>query len=199
MLGRSITLNGLLLAGFALLTAIILAATYELTYEPIEQAQKEASARALYEIISRDQVDNNITEDTLLLPGFGAPLFLAKKDQDTFGVIVPTVTPEGYSGDIALLVGVTEQGAVAGVRVTRHSETPGLGDKIELAKSDWILDFNGKSLNDPEQAKWTVKKKGGNFDSFTGATITPEAVIKEVAHVLTLVKANKQAIFGDSK
>ena len=95
-------------------------------------------------------------------------------------MILPVVAPEGYSGRIDLLVGIYADGSVAGVRAVSHRETPGLGDKVEIGKSQWVLEFNGKSLSMPVPENWAVKKDGGNFDQFTGATITPRAVVKAV-------------------
>ena len=103
------------------------------------------------------------------------------------GVIIPTTAPDGYSGDIDLLVGVNHNKTIAGVRVIQHTETPGLGDKIDERKSDWILHFNGASLSNPDPARWTVQKSGGDFEQFTGATITPRAVVHQVKKVLEFI------------
>ena len=97
--------------------------------------------------------------------------------------MIPLATArDGYSGDIRLLVGVDKAGKLAGVRVLNHRETPGLGDKIELKKSDWVLSFNGRSLQDPTPENWAVTKDGGEFDTFTGATVTPRAVVESVRY-----------------
>lgn len=100
----------------------------------------------------------------------------------------------GYSGEIQVLLGVDPEGRILGVRVIRHTETPGLGDKIELAKSDWVLAFNGRSLGDPPPERWAVKKDGGVFDQFTGATITPRATVKAVKEGLVLFAAHREEI-----
>ncbi|MDD1826288.1 RnfABCDGE type electron transport complex subunit G [Photobacterium sp. ZSDE20] len=98
------------------------------------------------------------------------------------GYWVVTGQTIGYGGKMDLMVGTDSQGVIQGVRVLQHSETPGLGDKIELSKSDWILSFNQRSLMNTE--RWKVKKEGGEFDQFSGATITPRAVVNGVHHML---------------
>ena len=99
--------------------------------------------------------------------------FIAKQDNQAIAVFFPVKATEGYTGPISLVIGVKTNGELAGVRVLQHQETPGLGDQIELKKSDWVLSFNGLSLNNPQATGWKVKKDGGQFDQFTGATITP--------------------------
>ena len=118
-----------------------------------------------------------------------------KGDQPS-ALILPVTAPDGYSGAIHLLVGIFADGRLAGVRVLGHKETPGLGDKIELAKNPWVLAFNGKSLSDPGEAGWGVKKDQGVFDQFAGATITPRAVVKAVHHALQYVDAHRAELFG---
>jgi len=113
------------------------------------------------------------------------------------------VAPDGYGGPIRLLVGIRKSGELAGVRVVRHSETPGLGDFIEADKGDWIEQFEGLSLGDPPREQWAVKKDGGRFDQMTGATITPRAVVKAIRNALLYFREHRQALFqrrpdGDS-
>ena len=103
---------------------------------------------------------------------------------------------DGYNGRIDLLIGVYANGEVSGVRVLSHRETPGLGDGIDIARSDWILDFNGKSLRSPEPAGWTVERDGGVFDQFTGATITPRAVVHAVRRALEYFEENRETLFS---
>ena len=106
------------------------------------------------------------------------------------------LAPDGYNGKIQLVVGLAGEGTVSGVRVLEHKETPGLGDKIELRISDWILGFNSLTLNSENITNWAVKKDGGQFDQFTGATITPRAVVKAVKRSVEYYQANKAAIFA---
>lgn len=209
MLIASISKNGLLLFLFAVVTAGILAFTYVNTKSAIATAEHRASQQALQEIIAADGQQSGIVIDTIDMPtavleslGFdrkddgGHSIAIAKKDGRIIAVIVPTLTAEGYSGDIRLLVGVNREGAIEGVRVLSHRETPGLGDKIDLKRSDWILSFNQRSLSDPLPERWKVKKDGGEFDQFTGATITPRAIVKQVYHVLTVVRDYYPLLFA---
>jgi electron transport complex protein RnfG len=113
-----------------------------------------------------------------------ADIYVARQDGVPVAIILPAIARDGYSGDIQLIIGVNIDGTVAGVRALAHRETPGLGDKVDLKKSPWILGFNGRSLADPLPEKWAVKKDRGVFDQFTGATITPRAVTAAVKRAL---------------
>ena len=121
--------------------------------------------------------------------------FRAREGGEVTVVAIPVVTHRGYSGDIRLLVGVRADGVVSGVRVLEQNETPGLGDKIQADKTDWILDFAGRRLGDPPQEDWAVKKDGGAFDQFTGATVSPRAVVEAVEDVLLYVGEHHRQLF----
>jgi len=207
MLGSSISKNSLLLGAFALVAAGGLALTNEGTKERIQKAERAAQQKALFEIVPSSRHDNDLLADTLAVPEAnwvdlglkkGGEIYVARKEGELVAVIVPAVAPDGYSGDIRMIVGVNRDGSVAGVRVLAHNETPGLGDKIELRKSPWILGFEGKSLQSPEPEQWTVKKDGGNFDQFSGATITPRALVNQVKRVLAFVETNQDYLFNIS-
>lgn len=200
MLGQAISKNSLLLAVFALCTAGVLAGTYQMTKTHIADSERRAAQKALLEIVPADQHDNDLLTDTLAIAdadlaqlGLSSPAFihLARDNQQLVAAIIPASAPDGYSGAINMIVGVNVDGTIAGVRVLSHTETPGLGDKVELRKSDWILSFNGKSLNNPLAEKWRVTKDGGEFDQFTGATITPRAVVSKVSQVLSYFEDHK--------
>lgn len=204
MLGASISKNSVLLGLFALVTAGVLAVTNVSTRDRIAEAERQAAERALYELVTADRVDNDMLSDTIATPaGMMAdlgltqpePIYRARKNGKVIAVIVPAIAPDGYSGAIRLLVGVNRDGTVAGARALVHKETPGLGDKVDTNKSDWILGFNGKSLSDPEPERWAVKKDGGEFDQFTGATITPRAVTGQIKRVLQQVQAERNLLF----
>jgi electron transport complex protein RnfG len=205
VLGTSITRNSVLLGLFAVVTAGMLAAVNESTKERIAQEVRIAQQRALYEIVPQHRVDNDLLMDTQPIPNefwrelglpSGGDLHLARHGGDVVALIIPAVAPDGYSGEISLIVGVNRDGSVAGVRVLSHKETPGLGDKLELNKGDWILSFDGTSLQNPQASGWKVKKDGGEFDQFTGATITPRAVVHQVKRVLDFVAAHEAELFG---
>ena len=191
------------LAIFAVVTSGLIAITQVGTKDRIAKNEREAQAKALYEIVPRDSIENDLLEDTV---EFVAPSLLgseqpgtayrARRDGKVATVILPVTAPDGYSGNIHLIVGVNADSSVAGVRVLAHKETPGLGDKIELKKSDWVLSFNGKSMAGSNDRDWAVKKDGGQFDQFTGATITPRAIVNATARAITYFRANRIALMA---
>ncbi len=195
MLRHAIQRSSIVLGLFAAITATLLATTHLGTAEKIAAAERHAAQKALLEIVPREYHDNDLLLDTIPVPrAFWATLGLRESDSPAGGfnlhvarqqgapvaILVPAVAADGYSGPIRLIVGIYMDGTVAGVRVRSHTETPGLGDKIDLKKHPWILSFNGKSLSNPAADGWRVKKDQGAFDQFTGATITPRAVVAQV-------------------
>jgi len=200
LLGKSISTNSLLLGAFALVTAAILAGTKAGTEERIVAAERMAAQKALLEIVPLERHNNDLLLDTLSIEEehwaelglkLGGDINIAREDGKAIAAIIPAVAPDGYSGEIKLIIGVNADGSVAGVRILGHNETPGLGDKVDLKKSDWVLGFNGRSLSNPKPEGWAVKKDGGEFDQFTGATITPRAVINQVKRALEFFEAAK--------
>ncbi len=207
MLGKSISKNTLILTAFAIVTASALALTNLGTQERIANAERAAQQRALYEIIPLSEHDNDLLTDTIPVPQaawgpLGADvkskIHRARHNGEISALIIPAVAHDGYSGDISMIVGVKRDGTIAGVRILLHKETPGLGDKIELKKNQWILSFNGKSLQVPVIEEWKVKKDGGEFDQFAGATITPRAVVGQIKRVLEFTAAHQQKLFSDT-
>lgn len=193
LLGISISTNSLLLGLFALVTAAVLAGTQMGTKDRIAAEERKAAQKALLQIVPLERHNNDLLVDTITIAeehwellGLkdGGEINIARDNEQAVAAIIPAVAPDGYSGDIRMIVGVNADGTVAGVRVLVHNETPGLGDKVDLKKSDWILSFNGKSLQNPSANQWEVKKDGGEFDQFTGATITPRAVVRQVRKTL---------------
>jgi len=193
---ESIRRSGLGIGVFAVFAAGIIALTQVNTKLKIAENQAQAAARALFEIYP-ESIDPLLYQNQLELPantlGHSSEqvAFQVKPKGNVEGVILPVRTTEGYSGDIDLLIGINRDGSVAGVRVVAHRETPGLGDGIELRKSDWILSFNGRSRDSSDDKRWAVRKDGGDFDQFTGATITPRAVISATAQALDFFEANR--------
>ena len=203
MIIKSMGFNSIVLALFALVTSLILATTNELTYERIEQSEREAAQRALLEIIPLERHDNDMLMDVQPVPeqywatlGLkkGGNIHIARDQGQPVAAIIPAVTPDGYSGAISMIIGINFNGSIAGVRVVEHRETPGLGDKVDLKKSDWILSFNGKSLVNPQASGWKVKKEGGDYDQFTGATITPRAVVNQVLKTLQYFEDDRERL-----
>lgn len=202
MIFRSIHRNSILLGLFALLTTGIIAATHLGTRERIATEQRRAEANALLEIIPQQRHDNTMLDDYIVLDGTAEGLglrqdrkaYVARRGGAAIAVIIPATAPDGYSGDIDIIVGINADGSVAGVRALSHRETPGLGDKVELQKSDWILGFDGRSLEDPVPSQWAVRKDQGVFDQFTGATITPRAVTAAVKRSLEYFQQHRQRL-----
>ncbi len=199
----SIGLGATVLALFATITSLAIGWTYLGTETEIELAVRRAEARQLMEIFPAGTHDNELVDDTFMLNAETSLLGLrqprqgyrVRKAQRIVGVILPATARDGYSGDIRALVGIRSDGSVAGVRVVAHKETPGLGDKVDLRKSSWILGFNDRSLSNPSFGDWTVSKDGGAFDQFTGATVTPRAVILATRRALEYAELNKTTLF----
>ena len=199
--GSSVFRNSVILGVFAMFTVGLIAVTQQSTAERIAEEKRRVQMSALTQILPEDQHDNDLLNDTFMvsnnellsLPG-PTEAYRGREDGEVVAVILPVVAPDGYSGRIDLLVGIRANGEVAGVRVVSHRETPGLGDKVELAKSDWILEFNGTSLTMPAPENWAVRKDGGAFDQFVGATITPRAVVQAVYRALQYFEENRATL-----
>jgi electron transport complex protein RnfG len=194
---------GLLLGLFAVVATTLVALTEQNTREQIRENEREALLSGINALIPHDEYDNAILQDTLILPPSKllateepSQVYRARKDGQPVAAVFTAVAPNGYSGKIKMLVGVYYDGSLAGVRVINHKETPGLGDKIDEKRTDWILQFEGLSLDNPGSAKWKVKKDGGEFDQFTGATITPRAVVSAVKHSLEYFNAHRDELFA---
>jgi electron transport complex protein RnfG len=208
---QSVIKNAVGLAIFAFFTAGVIALTQQTTADKIATNIAEAQARALYQITPENTLDNDLLNDTLPLDSVTATqlsslrllgplpdnsqIYFAKRAGKTHTLIFPTVAPDGYTTTIQLLVGIKIDGSLSGVRIVDHKETPGLGDKIDVKKSDWVFGFEGKSLQSPKLENWKVKKDGGDFDQFTGATITPRAVVNAVKNTLLFYSENSEALF----
>jgi electron transport complex protein RnfG len=202
MLGRHMGRSGLLLGFFALVGTALVALTYTGTEQRIAEAERAHMLRSLNAVIHPDMYDNDIFNDYIEVQepkylGTEDPVmvFRARRgDQPVAVAIIPTA-PAGYVGPIKLMVGINMDGEILGVRVLTHKETPGLGDKVEERRSDWILGFDGHSLQNPEPRYWRVRRDGGVFDQFTGATITPRAVVRAVHDALKFFAENRLRLF----
>ncbi len=178
----SITASAMII--FSLVASAALSISYFLTKTPIEESDARAKRMFLNQVVPSNLYDNNLVKDTISVepnPLIGnkknIDIYRAKKNNQVIAVIIETIAPDGYSGEIKTLVGVDQKDKILGVRVITHKETPGLGDYIEVDKSHWIKNFNLKSLDEMGEKKWAVKKDGGDFDYVSGATITSRAVI----------------------
>lgn len=188
---------------FTLVFTGILAYTYDITHQEIQRNEDNARRKLVAETLPPHSFNNDLLSNQISLPrdpllGADTPMLAwqARQNNTAVAIVLEATAPDGYSGKINLLIGVTADGRLSGVRVVSHKETPGLGDYIELAKSKWILLFDGKSLTHPDDNGWKVKKDGGQFDYMAGATITPRAVIKAVHHALQYVALHRDTLFA---
>lgn len=188
---------------FTLIGTTVLALTYLQTKDRIAKSEQEEKLKLISQLVPRSSFDNDIVSDTvalspdLLLGTTSSGLaYRARKDGNPVAVAMEVIAPDGYSGRIDLLVAIKADGALAGVRVVTHKETPGLGDYIDIAKGDWITGFDGKALLAGKDGDWQVKKDGGQFDYMAGATITPRAVVKAVHHALQYFALHRDELFA---
>jgi len=196
-----ILISGVLLGLFGVLGAGLVGLSHEGTAERIARNEREALLQQLQVLVPAQQIDNDMLVDVIEV---SAPEWLGAEvtrvyrgrrgEQPVAAVLSPVVT-QGYSGPIRLIVAIRFDGSLAGVRVLSHRETPGLGDKIEIERTAWILSFDGKSLLDPAPSAWQVKRDGGDFDQFTGATITPRAIVRGVRDSLEYFGEHKLQLF----
>lgn len=198
----SILVSGGLLGIFGILGAGLVGFSHDNTAARIAQNQRDSLLRQLRVLVPNDQADNDMSTDVIEVSAQDSlgvettRVYRAKLDGRIIAIVLSPVITQGYSGKMRLIVGVWRDETLAGVRVLSHRETPGLGDKIELDRSDWILGFDGRSLVSPPASQWRVKRDGGVFDQFTGATITPRAIVSGVKAALEYVRANQVQLFG---
>ncbi len=203
MIKHPVSVAGILLALFATAGTALVAVTNDLTADKIAANEREALLQSLVALVPANSIDNDIVTDTQiarqkdLLGSEETLVYLGRKQGKPVAAVFSSVVPNGYSGPIKLLVAVRTDGTLGGVRVVSHKETPGLGDKVEENRSDWIYSFNGKSLANPEYTRWKVKKDGGDFDQFTGATITPRAIVNAVKNTLMYFDRHGESLFMD--
>lgn len=185
-----------ILAAAGLASSLLLGFGDLATRGSIAARQEEDMQATLEQVLPSSLHDNVLLHDvkTIADGATATPVYIARKDGAVTAVAFKFVATGGYSGPITLMMGVDKAGAVLGVRVVAHAETPGLGDKIEIGKDKWILSFNAKSLENLAPERWKVKKDGGEFDQFAGATITPRAVVHGVESGLKFYKAHKDEL-----
>jgi len=200
---RNMTISAILLGVFAIAGTGVVAFTYEMTRARIAENERQTIVDNLHALIKPNEHDNDLYTDVIQVTNEArlgtkqeVNVYRARLKNEPVAVIINSVAPDGYSGNIYLLVAIRYDGTLAGVRAVKHQETPGLGDGIDIDRSNWILGFDGKSLHNPPQAKWHVKRDGGAFDQMTGATITPRAVVKAVKNTLLYYSANKDMLFN---
>lgn len=193
--------TAIVLGIFSILGSSMVAVTEHLTREQILANERQSMLDKLRAILPTTPIDNDLLADQVevsqpdLLGSSKTTLYRARHQGQPVAVVLTSVVENGYSGPIQLLIGVRADGQLSGVRVVSHKETPGLGDKIEEQKSNWIYSFTGKSLSDPAPEQWLVKRDGGVFDQFTGATITPRSVVKTVKNTLIYVQQQGRRLY----
>ncbi len=188
---------------FAVLAAAAISLTYIAGSDSIAANKAASKARALAAVMPANLYDQNLLSAPIELVDYAqlnlkpkALAYGAVKEGTTQAIILPVIAKDGYSGDISLLLGIDKHGVIQGLRTIEHKETPGLGDKVEHKKSDWVDSFIGKSLTNTPSSDWAVTKDGGVFDAFTGATITPRAVINAVHQGMLYHQRQQSALYN---
>lgn len=197
----SIRKNSIGLGIFAIVTAGLIAVTQQVTKDRIDSNILQAQQAAFSEILPDQYYDNDLyasqvslAPDHLLGTKEASFAYIGRVDGEFSGIIFESIAPGGYNGSMSLLVAINHEGTVTGSRVIRHQETPGLGDKIDMKKSDWMRSFENKSFSNLEIKQWKVKRDNGHFDQFTGATITPRAIVKSVKNTLEYFHQHKDEL-----
>jgi electron transport complex protein RnfG len=200
---KNILKTAVVLIVFAVAGAALVGLTFTQTEDDIEYNEKLTLLRKLNNIIPADAYNNDLLLDTISIKSNrllgtkeNSLAYRARKDDQDIAIVLSSIAPNGYNGPIHMLVGIYNDGRLAGVRVVKHRETPGLGDVVSVSHSNWILGFNNKSLGNPDSTRWKVKRDGGDFDQFTGATITPRAVVKAVHDTLLYFQQNQTMLFS---
>ncbi len=204
--GRNALRTSAILLAFAVVGTAMLAYTHDHTEPVIEKSRQIERLALLNQVLPTSLYDNDLLAGERMIPadqllGTRKPstVWIARRGGTLTGVVLEAAAPDGYAGEIMLLIGITANGAVTGVRVTAHRETPGLGDYIERTKSPWVDQFAGKSLTAPDTKRWTVRKDGGAFDARAGATITPRAIVKAVKNALIYYDRHRAAWTAEEK
>jgi electron transport complex protein RnfG len=188
---------------FALVGTALLAYFFEITKKPIAISEAEARLALFKQVLPSNTYNNDVLKTVIQIPPNAllgnkvqSEANIATLDGKPVGIILEAIAPDGYSGDIKLLIAIRADGSISGVRVLAHKETPGLGDYIDILHDDWITTFNNESLSKTDAKHWQVKKDGGQFDYMAGATITPRAVVKAVHKALQYFEKQKHVLLN---
>jgi electron transport complex protein RnfG len=194
---------GLILAVIAAICTTLVALTFSVTDARIRANEQAWLEQSLKPALAGVRYDNNLAESVLTVPlphelpgDEPALIYRARFEGKPVAALFVVSALDGFSGPIRLLVGIDAEGVVTATRVLRHRETPGLGDFIDSSKSDWIDQFERKSLSTPDVLLWSLERDGGEFDQVTGASITSRAVVKAVKETLLYFEANRETIFN---
>lgn len=202
-LTRASLLTATNLLAFALIGTAVLAFTHGATRATIARSVENEKLKLVAQVAPQAAYDNDIMQDVaqlapdaLLGTTQASTVYRGRLHGQPSIAVLEAVAPDGYSGRIALIVAIHRDGRLGGVRVVTHKETPGLGDYIEIAKSDWIASFDGASLESRKEGDWQVRKDGGAFDYRAGATITPRAIVKAVHKALQYFAQHRDELFA---
>lgn len=205
-MNRQVLITAIILSLFAIIGGGLVAFTEKNTALQISANEKMALQISLSSILPSDRYNNDLTTSSISLDAHKllgtttkSTAYIAKQNNQVSAFVFNAIAPNGYNGKIHLLIGLYSNEEVAAVRVVKHRETPGLGDGIEIRRSDWILGFNNQSLDKLSEKQWKVKRDGGSFDQFTGATITPRAIVKAVHNCLLYYQQNKASLLLAAK
>ncbi len=203
---RNVLTSAVMLGLFGVAAAGLVSSVHWLTADRVAENEKQARLVILNEVLPPDRYDNDILGDRLTLRDadlasgrYPVTVYRARRQGKPVAALFETTAPDGYSGPIRLLVGIDDNGNLTGVRILEHKETPGLGDPIDQDHSRWIFGFDGKSLSDPAESAWAVKRDGGAFDQFAGATISPRAVVKAIRQTLRYFQDHRDTLFAPSE
>lgn len=198
--------GGAILGGLAAVCTVLVAATHSVTAPQIAANEQAYLEQSLKPVLEGVDYDGMLSESTIeIYPPHDLPgdspvtVYRVYADDAPVAALFVVTARDGFAGPIRLLAGIAADGRITGVRVLSHRETPGLGDLIDADKSDWILQFNGRSLDDPHLAGWAIKRDGGEFDQLTGASITPRAVIKTIRDTLAYYSENPETVFAEAQ
>ena len=199
---RQVVITAIILLLFAVVGTALVVITFDNTRDRIAANERATLLRKLHQLIPPETHDNILLEDVITVtdkslsgPAGGISVYRARMAGQPVALVMTPVAPDGYNGTIKLLVGIRVDGTLSGVRVVAHRETPGLGDAIDETRSDWIHQFDNKSLQNPTPERWKVRKDGGDFDQLTGATITPRAIVKAVRQTLLYYRDHQETLF----
>jgi len=194
--------GGVTLAAMAAICTLLVAATYQLTADRIAANERAWLERSLEPALSGVFFEGSVTESKVVIPpphdlpgNDTAIVYRVFAEEAPVAALFAVTARDGYAGSIRILVGVGIDGTVTGVRIVEHRETPGLGDRIDQSRSDWVYQFDGRSLGSPVEANWLLEVDGGEFDQLTGASVTPRAVIKAIRDTLIYFDAHRDEIF----
>lgn len=197
------TRNGLLLGAAVCVALLVIMAAFYLTRDQIFDTEQTQLKTNLSLLLVKDSFDNDPSSDTILVSDMvlgttePMPVYRARANNKPVAAVISAMTPAAYNGPISYLIGLSYSGEIIALRVTKHTETPGLGDDIEARRSAWVHSFEQLNPSLMAESDWQVKKDGGRFDQFTGATITPRALVRSVHQVSQWFAHNRDALFSD--